>query len=78
MVLFGQSRTNLADINGAKTYFNKALNLQTNHPAILQAVAQIAQAEGKQQEADKIRLTFKEINPELLESLDLVGLEPAK
>ena len=74
----GRSAQNLADINRAKTHFNKALSLQANHPASLQAIAQIAQTEGKQREADKIRVTLKEINPELLEGLDLAGSDPAK
>ena len=65
-----KSAQNLADINNAKIYFAKALSLQPNHPATLQAIAQIAQSEGKQSEADKIRVTLKEINPQLLEDLD--------
>jgi serine protease Do len=58
---------NLGDLAAAKTHFNKALSLQANHPATLQAIAGIAQAEGKQDEADKIRVTLKDINPQLLE-----------
>ncbi|HSI25479.1 MAG TPA: hypothetical protein VK952_07635, partial [Methylotenera sp.] len=66
----GKSAQNLADVNNAKVYFNKALSLQANHPASLLAIALIAQTEGKQTEADKIRATLKEINPQLLEELD--------
>lgn len=66
----GKAAQNMADISNAKTHFNKALSLQINHPASLQAIARIAQTEGKQSEADKIRVTLKEINPELLEELD--------
>jgi serine protease Do len=66
----GKSAQNLADVNNAKAYFNKALQLQANHPASLQAIAQIAHTEGNQAEAEKIRATLKEINPQLLEELD--------
>ena len=65
----GKAEQNLANINIAKTHFRKALSLQSNHPASLQAIAQIAQAEGKLDEADKIRVTLKEINPQLLEEI---------
>ena len=66
----GKAAQNLADVGVAKMHFNKALSLQNNHPATLQAIALIAQAEGKQAEADKIRVTLKDINPQLLEDLD--------
>ena len=65
----GKAEQNLANTNMAKTHFKKALSLQTNHPASLQAIAQMAQAEGKFEEADKIRVTLKEINPQLLEEI---------
>ena len=65
----GKAEQNLANPNLAKTHFKKALSLQTNHPASLQAIAQMAEAEGKLDEADKIRLTLKEINPQLLEEM---------
>jgi serine protease Do len=66
----GKAAQNLADVKSAKTHFNKALSLQNNHPATLQAIAQIAQAEGNQDEADKIRVTLKEMNPQLLEEIE--------
>jgi serine protease Do len=66
----GKATQHLADIDSAKKHFNQALSLQSNHPATLQAVAQIAQTEGQQMEVDKIRVTLKEINPQLLEELD--------
>ena len=66
----GKAAQNLADVSAAKAHFNKALSLQNKHPATLQAMAQIAQAEGKQAEADKIRVTLQDINPQLLEDLD--------
>ena len=65
----GKAEQNLANTNMAKTHFKKALSLQTNHPASLLAIAQMAQAEGKLDEADKIRVTLKEINPQLLEEI---------
>jgi len=65
----GKAEQNLANTNMAKTHFKKALTLQSNHPASLQAIAQMAQAEGKLDEADKIRVTLKEINPQLLEEI---------
>ena len=71
----GKAEQNLANINMAKTHFRKALSLQYNHPASLLAVAQIAEAEGKLDEADKIRVTLKEINPQLLEEIAPEKLE---
>ncbi len=67
----GKSTQNLADMDSAKMFFNKALNLQPNHPATLQAIAQIAHIEGKLGEAEKIRGILKDINPQLLEEFDL-------
>ena len=65
----GKAEQNLANVTVAKNHFNKALSLQPNHPASLLAIAQMAQAEGKLDEADKIRVTLKEINPQLLEEI---------
>ena len=65
----GKAEQNLTNTNIAKTHFRKTLSLQSNHPASLQAIAQMAQAEGKLDEADKIRVTLKEINPQLLEEI---------
>ena len=61
------ANSNLVKTNLAKAHFKKALSLQPNHPASLQAIAQMAEAEGQLDEADKIRVTLKEINPHLLE-----------
>ena len=65
----GKAEQNLDNINMAKAHFKQALSLQINHPASLLAVAQMAEAEGKLDEADKIRVTLKEINPQLLEEI---------
>ena len=65
----GKAEQNLANPNMAKNHFKRALSLQSNHPASLQAIAQMAQAEGKLDEADKIRVTLKEINPQLLDEI---------
>ena len=66
----GKAAQNLADIKTAKLYYQKVLSLQPNHPPSLQALAFIAQNEGKQDEADKMLVTLKEINPQLVEDLD--------
>ncbi len=66
----GKAAQNLADINTAKTHYQKVLSLHANHPASLQALALIAQSEGKQAEADKMLITLKEINPQLVDDLD--------
>ena len=65
----GRAEQNLTNPNLAKAHFKKALSLQVNHPASLQAIAQIAEAEGQLDEVDKIRVTLKEINPQLLEEI---------
>ena len=41
----------------------------------MQAVAQMAQAEGKLDEADKIGMTLKEINPQLLDEISPENVE---
>ena len=61
---------NLEDVKTAKLHYLKALALQPSHPPSLQALAFIAQNEGKQDEADKMLVTLKEINPQLVEELD--------
>ena len=66
----GKSAQNLSDIDKAKAHFKQALSLQANHPPSLQALAYIAQNEGKLEELDKISVTLKQINPQLLEEID--------
>ena len=68
----GKAAQNLDDVSNAKIHFNKALSLQLNHPASLQALTFIAQNEGRQDEANKMLVTLKEINPQLLEEIDPV------
>ncbi len=66
----GEATAHLGNAPMAMTLFQKALTLHPDHPATLQAVALLQNAQGKQAEIEKIRLTLKEINPELLENLD--------
>ena len=66
----GKAAENLNDLKTAKLHYQKVLTLQPNHPPSLQALAFIAQNEGKQDEADKMLVTLKEINPQLVEDLD--------
>jgi serine protease Do len=66
----GQATQYLGDKQAAIKHYQKALSLHPNHPATLQATALLAQNDGNKEQADKIRLTLKEINPALLEDLD--------
>jgi tetratricopeptide (TPR) repeat protein len=66
----GEAAQHLGDKQAAAMHYQKALSLHPNHPATLQATALLAQKDGKQEETDKIRLTLKEINPQLLDDLD--------
>ena len=66
----GKAAENLGDIKTAKLHYQKVLSLQANHPPSLQALAFIAQNEGKQDEANKMLVVLKEINPQLVEDLD--------
>jgi serine protease Do len=65
-----EAAQHLGDKQTASVHYQKALSLHPNHPATLQATALLAQKEGKQDETDKIRITLKQINPELLNDLD--------
>ncbi len=66
----GKVAQNLGDLKTAKLHYQKVLSLQANHPATLQTLALIAKDEGRKDELDKIQITLKEINPQLLEDLD--------
>ena len=66
----GEAAQHLGDRQAAKMHYEKALTLHPNHPATLQATALLARKHGKKEEIDKIRLTLKEINPQLLDDLD--------
>jgi serine protease Do len=65
-----EAEQHLGDKKAATTHYQKALSLHPNHPAALQATALLAQKDGKQEETNKIRITLKEINPQLLDDLD--------
>jgi tetratricopeptide (TPR) repeat protein len=65
----GRAAQNLGDLKTAKLHYQKVLALQPNHPSTLQTLALIANNEGKQEDVDKIWITLKEINPQLLEEL---------
>jgi cytochrome c-type biogenesis protein CcmH/NrfG len=66
----GEAAQHMGDGQAATMHYQKALSLHPNHPATLQATALLAQKNGKQEETNKIRITLKEINPQLLEDLD--------
>lgn len=66
----GRAAQNLNDVKTAKLHYQKVLSLQPNHPPTLQALAFIAQNDGQQAEADKLLITLKEINPQLIDDLD--------
>lgn len=63
-----EAKWHLSDAKTAKMHYQKALSLHPNHPASLLALVKIAQQDGQADEAEKIRLTLKEINPDLLGS----------
>ncbi|MDP3609613.1 MAG: tetratricopeptide repeat-containing serine protease family protein [Methylophilus sp.] len=67
----GEASKALGDASTAIGHFQKALSLHPNHPSTLQSMAQLLDQQGKASEADSIRLTLKEINPDLLEDLDI-------
>jgi serine protease Do len=66
----GEAAQHLGDGQAATMHYQKALSLHPNHPATLQATALLAKRDGKQEETNKIRITLREINPQLLEDLD--------
>lgn len=66
----GASEKLLGDKANAHEHLQKALSLQYNHPASLQALGIMAKGEGNNAELDKIRLTLKSVSTEALENLD--------
>lgn len=54
----------------AMMHFQQALRLHPNHPSTLQSMAQLLQKQGKASDVERIRLTLKEINPELLDGIE--------
>ncbi|HYN54829.1 MAG TPA: trypsin-like peptidase domain-containing protein [Methylotenera sp.] len=66
----GMAAQQLGDSAEASKDFQTALSLHANHPASLQALAVMAHQQGREAEVDKIRLTLKEVYPELENSLD--------
>jgi serine protease Do len=68
----GQAKQNLGIKEASIKSYEKALSLHPNHPATLKAIALLAKKEGNIEQADKIRLTLKEINPALIEDLEAV------
>ena len=48
-------------------HFQKVLSLHPNHPSTLQSMLQILDKQGKVKDAESIRVTLREMNPELLE-----------
>ena len=66
----GMAAQNLGDSTTANKDFQTALSLHPNHPATLQALALIAHQNGNEAAVEKIRLTLKDVNAELLENLD--------
>jgi serine protease Do len=66
----GMAAQQLGDVPNAKLDFQKALTLQADHPATLQALALMAHAQGNEAEVAKIRTTLLNINAELADALD--------
>lgn len=66
----GIAAQHLGDASNASLDFQKALTLQADHPATLQALALMAHAQGNEAEVAKIRLTLLNINAELANALD--------
>lgn len=66
----GMAAQQLGDSVAANKNYLTALSLHTNHPASLQALAVMAHQQGREADVDKIRLTLKDVNPELENSLD--------
>ncbi len=66
----GMAAQRLGDSTTAIKDFQTALSLHANHPASLQALAVIAHQQGREAEVDKIRVTLREVNPDLENTLD--------
>jgi serine protease Do len=67
-----QAMQSLGNKQAAIKHYQKALSLHPNHPATLKAMVFFAKKEGNVAQADKLRLTLKEINPALIEDLDIL------
>jgi tetratricopeptide (TPR) repeat protein len=67
----GEAARQLGNVTVAMAHFEKALSLHPNHPSTLQSMTQVLDQQGKAKEADNLRLTLKDINPELLEDMDV-------
>ena len=74
----GSAAQHLGDSANAKKDFQTALSLKSNHPATLQALALMAHVQGNEAEVEKIRLTLKDVNADLLQSLDEALKTPDK
>jgi hypothetical protein len=61
----------------AMTHFQQALRLHPNHPSTLQSMTQLLQKQGKANDAERIRFTLKEINPELLDGIETTAQSAA-
>ncbi len=72
----GMAAQNLGDGTAANKDFQTALSLHPDHPATLQALALMAHQNGNEAAVEKIRLTLKDVNAELVETLD-EALKPA-
>jgi len=71
----GQAAQHLGDKITALEDYANALRLHPNHPATLQASAQLATMAGNQTQAEQIRMTLKDINPALLEDLEATNAQ---
>lgn len=66
----GEAAKQQGDETQAMTHFQQALRLHPNHPSTLQSMAKLLGKQGKVGDAERIRLTLKEINPELLDGTE--------
>ena len=66
----GEASRQQGDETLAMTHFRQALRLHPNHPSTLQSMAQLLDKQGMTNDAENIRLTLKEINPDLLDGLE--------
>lgn len=68
----GQAMQHINNTQTAMEHYQKALSLHPNHPSTLQAIALLAKKDGNQAQVDKLLLTLKEINPLLIDDLEMV------
>lgn len=68
----GQAMQHINNTQTAIEHYQKALSLHPNHPSTLQAIALLAKKDGNQAQVDKLLLTLKEINPLLIDDLNMV------